>query len=401
LALVFLTTVVTATVGVYVLPPIYRASATVVVEPMKARSLRAETYVGQVDTIEAINTEMAIVLSRTVMQNAVDKLKLPERTERTSPLSRAMRGLRGTLTTLGLLPEVERREQWIGALLRDVQTRPTVNSSIFTVSYSHEDPRLATEIVNAVTDEYLGHHFAIYAEKGVADLYRAQMDLSKERLDAARADLERYKVEKAVAAAGPRKERLAIEMTNLRERVSRFNLEMKELVARAEAGDPRLALLKAKIRTTEEDLGRVRSQLAALESAEAKAGEVEVTVKAQEKNYLAYREQFERASISSAGSKNVVNVRVVDYASVPARPRFSRLFLIAVAAALGAVLAVGLAMVREHFDHRVVTPAMAERALGVPVLGSIERLRNRARPGTAGATGGEAGAERGSQSRGS
>jgi len=37
----------------------------------------------------------------------------------------------------------------------------------------------------------------------------------------------------------------------------------------------------------------------------------------------------------------------------------------------------------------------------VPVLGSIERLRNGARPGTAGATGEEAGAERGSHSRGS
>jgi uncharacterized protein involved in exopolysaccharide biosynthesis len=361
-------------VGVYVLAPSYRATASLVVEPMKSPSIRAELAAGRVETAEVINTEMAIVLSRTVMENAVDKLRLADRPQRVTAVSRTADRVRGALEDLGLVTALDRRERWIIGLMKDITAKPTVSSNVFTIRYQHEDPQLAADIVNAVTDEYLSHHVAIYSDKGVVDFYRVQMDQAKEKLDTARAALDRYKSVNTLAAAAARKERLVEETTGVRERISRMNLELTEAAARYGNSHERAVLLREKLRTSQDEVSRLRAQLQELERAEARSLEMEGMVKAQEKTYLAYRDQFDHASLSTAGNKNVVNVRILDHAHVPARPVFSRLFLILVAALAGAVLAVLVAMVREYFDQRV-TPALAEQILGVPVLGSIERGR--------------------------
>jgi uncharacterized protein involved in exopolysaccharide biosynthesis len=361
-----------ATIGVYVLAPVYGASSTVVVEPSKVPSLRTEAYPAQVDPMEVLNTEMAIVLSRTVVQNVVDRLKLPDRLGRRSALSSVTHGLRVALQTVGLLDAVAPRERWIENLQRDVKVRPIANSNAFTIRYSDADPRLAADLVNAVTDEYLQHHFGIYSEKRVADFYRTQMALAQERLRAGRQALERFKTERALAAVPAQKTQLAEEIRSVRERASKLRLDLTELAARFGEGDQRVGVVRAKIRASEAEIGHLAQQLQTLETAEAQAAEMEVVVKAHERSYLAYQDQFDRASISAAGDKNVVNVRVVDYASVPARPAYSRLFLIGVATGVGLLLGLVAAMVREYFDHRVVTPALAEKLLGVPVLGFIE-----------------------------
>lgn len=374
MVLVFAAVVGLVTVGVYVLAPSYRATASLVVEPMKSPSIRTELAAGRIETAEVINTEMAIVLSRTVMENAVDKLRLADRPQRVTAVSRTADRVRGALEDLGLVTALDRRERWIIGLMKDITAKPTVSSNVFTIRYQHEDPQLAADIVNAVTDEYLSHHVAIYSDKGVVDFYRVQMDQAKDKLDTARAALDRYKSVNTLAAAAARKERLVEETTGVRERISRMNLELTEAAARYGNSHERAVLLREKLRTSQDEVTRLRAQLQELERAEARSLEMEGMVKAQEKTYLAYRDQFDHASLSTAGNKNVVNVRILDHAHVPARPVFSRLFLILVATLAGAVLAVLVAMVREYFDQRV-TPALAEQILGVPVLGSIERGR--------------------------
>jgi uncharacterized protein involved in exopolysaccharide biosynthesis len=372
---VFVTMVGLVTTGVYVLPETYRATAAVIVEPMKSPSIRVETYAGRVETAEIINTEMAIAASRTVMTNVVDRLRLPERPRRDTVISRTLQRLQATLADLGLVRALDRRERWIRGLMADVTVKPTVSSNVFTIRYEYEDPQMAADIVNGVTDEYFSRHVTIYSDKGVVDFYRKQMDQAKAKLDVARADLERYKAEKTLAAAAARKDRLVTEVTGVRERISRMNLELTEVAARFGNADQRAALLREKLRTSADEMTRLQLQLEELERAEAKALAMEVGVKAQEKTYLAYRDGFDHASLSTAANENVANVRILDYADVPARPMFSRLFLILVAALAGTVLAVLIAMVREYFDHRVMTPTLAEEILGVPVLGSIERGR--------------------------
>ena len=64
---------------------------------------------------------------------------------------------------------------------------------------------------------------------------------------------------------------------------------------------------------------------------------------------------------------------------MPARPTRSRMFFIKVAILGGFMLAVLIAFLREYFDMRLKRPEEAERALGVPVMGSIGKRRALAR----------------------
>ena len=100
---------------------------------------------------------------------------------------------------------------------------------------------------------------------------------------------------------------------------------------------------------------------------------MEKAVASQDEIYRAEQEKFNRAVVNTVGDRNMVNVRVVDYAEVPVQPRFSRLFLIFVAIIGGALLSIANAMLREYFDDSIESPEDAEAAIGVPVLGSIER----------------------------
>ena len=368
---VFFGVVTLVTLLVYFLPSSYTALSTVLVEHTKAPSMRSEMYPGA-EMIEVINTEVAIVLSRTVMEHVADRLKLDQLPTKDTTVLRVVRRVQDALIEIGLLDPVSKREQWIGSLLRDVKVKPTVSSNIFTVKYATEDPQLAADIVNAITDEYLSHHMKIYSQQGIAEFYRGQMDEAKRELDRLRVVLEDYKTFASLAATTAKKDRLVTEIGTMRERVALLNLELTDTLSKYDRQHPKAVLIQTKISATEDRIAVVRKQLQDLDRAETQALTMEATIKSQEESYRSYREQYNHAAQNAIDNRNVVNARVVDYADVPARPPFSRMFLIFIAVVGGLVISLVIAMIREYFDHRVSTPEVAERVLGVPVYGSIQ-----------------------------
>ena len=66
------------------------------------------------------------------------------------------------------------------------------------------------------------------------------------------------------------------------------------------------------------------------------------------------------------------NVQVIDQALVPQFPVKPRpMFNMAVAGVLGAMLGLGIILVREYFDDTIKTTEDIERYLQLPVLGTI------------------------------
>jgi uncharacterized protein involved in exopolysaccharide biosynthesis len=368
--------VMLVTVLVYLLPPTYTALSSVLVEHTQGPSMRAEVHAGS-EMIEVINTESQIISSRSVMQAVVDTLKLPELPEQDTTLSRLIGHVSDYLISIGLIDAVSKREKWIAGLLHDVKVKPVVNSNIIMIKYAHEDPQLATDIVNAITNQYLANHLRIYSQAAVAEFYQAQMDEAKTEMDRLREGLETYKASASLGAASAKKDRLVTEMGNLRERVGTLNLELTEVLTKYETDHPKVGLVRSKITDTENRISGVRKQIEVLERANGRTVDMEMMIKTQEETYRSYREQYRRASQNAIDNRNIVNVRVVDYAAVPAKPSFSRLFLIFIAIAGGTLLSVVIAMIREYFDHRVTTPEVVEQVLGVPVFGSIKKFRPR------------------------
>lgn len=81
--------------------------------------------------------------------------------------------------------------------------------------------------------------------------------------------------------------------------------------------------------------------------------------------------------IGVAGGVGVNNVAIVDPAEIPNRPSSPRLVLnLALALILGCGLGVLAALALEQIDEAIVDPADIQKELGVPLLGSVPKLRD-------------------------
>ena len=112
-----------------------------------------------------------------------------------------------------------------------------------------------------------------------------------------------------------------------------------------------------------------------MDSRQSTIDDLQVLISSQEKIILDYKTRFEEERARESAPENMVNASVIEYAAVPARPMLSRMFFIKVGILGGFLLAVLIAFLREYFDTRVASPEAAERALGVPVMGSIAKAR--------------------------
>ena len=88
--------------------------------------------------------------------------------------------------------------------------------------------------------------------------------------------------------------------------------------------------------------------------------------------YRTHKEIYEEARLNKRSNPELINVRLVEYSSVPPKPTRPHLFFIAISVLASLPLAV--AFIPEYLDHCVNDPETAERALGISGLGSVEQF---------------------------
>jgi len=368
-----LVVVAVTTALVYLFPQTYRATATVLVERNKAPSMRTKPYFG-LEMVEVMNTEMAIVHSRTVMEAVVDRLHLDAPPLHRSALSQTIHRLKAWLADLGLISQGSDRKGWIHGLTRRVRTKAEVNANIFTIRYGSDNPELAAKIVNAVTDAYLAHHLRIYSVGSTIEFYRKQVERGQAELDRGRAALEAFKEQHALSATTARKNGLVEEMGQLREEEAEVKTKLAEVLSHYAPPHPKVRLQQDRIVSINTRLRELKKNLEELERDQARAEEMAMVIRSQEETYLSYLKRLEEAKSGNAENVSMANIRVIDYAVSPEKPRFPRILFILASVVAGILLALLIALVRESFDHRVLTPEAAEAALGVSVVGSIRRF---------------------------
>jgi uncharacterized protein involved in exopolysaccharide biosynthesis len=369
----FLVVVAVTTILVYLFPQTYIATTTVLVERNKAPSMRTEPYFG-LEMTEVMNTEMAIVHSRTVMEAVVDRLHLDTPSLHRSALSQAIHRLKARLAGLGLINQGSEREGWIHGLVRRVRTKAKVNANIFTIRYGSDNPELAAKIVNAVTDAYLAHHLRIYSVGSTIEFYRKQVERAQAGLDRGRSALEAFKEQHALSATTARKNGLVEEMGQLREEEAGVEAKLAEVLSHYAPSHPKARLQQERLVSIYARLNELRNKLEDLERNQVRAEEMAMVVRSQEETYLSYLKKLEEAKSGNAENVSMANIRVIDYAVSPEKPRFPRILFILASVVAGTLRAVLIARGRESFDHRVLTPEAAEAALGVSVVGSIRRF---------------------------
>ncbi len=149
----------------YISPQGFQAQSSILVERTKA-PVAATSDFRAPERDEAMNTEVQILMSRPVLEAVVDELRLAE--PKDEPAGPTLKDrIRGWLIEAGLKTRTDPRERWIETLTQELGAKPVVDSSVLIVSFSSNDPRVAMNVVNAVTDAFIDHRRGVYSSRGL------------------------------------------------------------------------------------------------------------------------------------------------------------------------------------------------------------------------------------------
>jgi uncharacterized protein involved in exopolysaccharide biosynthesis len=368
----FVFVVAAAVAFVYLLPQKYDASASVLIESNRAPVMRSNPVLG-IEEISVLNSEMAIIRSRTVLGAAVDKVGVGKSNEPPSTVELWLLAAAAWMEEVGLRQPRTPRESMIEALEDDLDVEPVPASNVILLSLRGKSPQATAALVNAVTDAYIAQHLRIFSSVSNAAVLRQQLARLGQDLDLRRKELQLYKKQGAVYALPETRQALARLQGDLVLEINRARSELAEARSQFGANHTRVGLAHAKLANFERELKQTADKLKGLEAQEGRVREMEVGIASLEKSYSEFQSRYEEQRLDTLANPDVVNVRVIEYAEVPTRPGHSRLFYIVLAAAGGLLLSVVIALIREYFDHRVNDPDRVQHLLGVPTLGSLER----------------------------
>lgn len=208
---IFLITVATATVGVFLMRPVYEASAKVLLNREVSESiLKMAPWIPLMRTFELeeeINSEIELIKSRTVIEAVIDRIDQKALVEETSVPPETSRvsvpGAQG-----GEMVSEQSRLDRILALQRAVVAEPVKKSDVIQIRYSSYDPQMAMEIANSVAEAYIDCRAKIYRPTGAADFFEEQIEVAKHNLDQLESALKDYREQEALLSYDEQKSML-------------------------------------------------------------------------------------------------------------------------------------------------------------------------------------------------
>ncbi|MCK4597853.1 hypothetical protein KAU04_07415, partial [bacterium] len=198
---IFLITVATVTIGVFLSTPIYESSTKVMLnrEVSEAVLRVAPWYplMRRFELEEEINSEIELIKSRTVVEAAIEKLDLEVAAQDIS--SPQATSTEDVTATEGEGKDSEQsRESRILALQKDIVAEPVKKSDIIQIRYSSPDPKRAMDVANAVAEMYIEYRAKIYRASGAVDFFDEQIEIARRNLHQLESALKDYREQEAL-----------------------------------------------------------------------------------------------------------------------------------------------------------------------------------------------------------
>jgi polysaccharide biosynthesis transport protein len=422
-------TVASAWVFVLISTPIYRATATVLIEPNSPRVVDIKDVTpGTGSAPDYFMTQIKIIQSRDIVNGVIERLKLGER-----------------------IPEIRWARDPYGPFLNFLFVDPIKNTQLVTVSFESPDAKLAAEVANAVAGGYVKYNVdmklrmaqeagawlqqqvgglvakadrataALQAYQTKADLLgiqeqrqivtqkilahdRAHLDSQTQRQTAESKLREITRILKDPVAADAmftviddpmiRKLKneasdLLAERAKLRELYSAKHPDRITIEAQIKHVDERIREEVGKLRQAAENeyqvakareagmaasLSELRHAAQQLVSKEAEAQMLQREKESSDELVATFIKRMKETGLQAGLDVN--NVRVVEAATLPTFPARPKVFLVRIlSVVLGLGLGIGSAFVAESLDNRVRSPEDVERVLGVPIIGLVPAFK--------------------------
>lgn len=419
--------------------PQYRSTAVVILETNQDQIVDLQSVVGGLtgDTSE-VNSEVEVLLARSLMGKVVDRLELvndPEFnralreqsfTDRLQDQVKDILGIEETVVTLSPDEAAQRtRDAVITSLLSAVNVRNVPLSLVFQITVETENAKKSALIADTLVELYILNQIevkfeateqaTIWLSERVAELQttleNAEAEVSEfsattelVSVDGLRA-LERQikEMRDRIQAAAVAREATSAELSALEgastralraeladdAQLTRFLPRVENDETIATAFDTRFALV---LQRAQLDLTRADQQLAALRTSEVDLSEqasrqsedliaLQQMSREAEATRVLYEYFLNRLNETSAQQGiQQADSRILSNAVVPIEPSEPRKPLIlAISAVLGLMLGAGLVLLREMRSNSFRTAQDLERATGYTVLGQIPAMPSRSR----------------------
>lgn len=367
--------VVATTVGLlYLIAPVYGATGSVLVERNRSPNMRTEFQPG-LEMIEVINTEAHLAVSHTVLSAAVDELKPYVRTSPPSSFRTAVENLRKQLDSIGLVTYLPPRDRWVRRLSKTVEAKAVPNSNVITITYFDEDPARAAAIVNEIVEAYLEARSQIYRSSGEVTLYRKQLEDVTSRIASRRRELDDIRAALASTSDDAGTRSLELQTDSLNRELATIKRELDELKTRFQPEHPRIVSMQARADSVQSQLDSVLAKMEQETLLTARTDQLNMLIDADAETFRSLKSRLDDAELSEIADQQLRNVRRVDVAEPPVKPRFERLLLIILSIPLGLFLGFAIAFIKEYFDDSVENLREAETAMKLPGFGSVGRFR--------------------------
>jgi uncharacterized protein involved in exopolysaccharide biosynthesis len=382
----------------FLLPTRYSAMAVLLVRPQQPIKTGAEKEnkeflnfpIGGASSVEtASKTYIELIKSPGLIGEVVQQLKLDQEDEDTATGS----DLLSRLLPTGLKPaDLKKSMQDLMSVLRygsvieddpvtkaikqvsnDLTFEAVLDTYTFQIKYTNNDPVRAAEVANATATALIGFVNDLRLSEGrrQSENLRAELDRTREKMEAARLRLENYKQAHSVFLYEP-------EYTAKLRVLGDLKVELAKAEAALGSGQNTLASgsLAARRATLMRSIVDREAELVPLPRIERELKELEQELNHTVAAYEIIEKQFMQVDLNQ--SYTMPEVRLVSEAAVPKIPSSPRRVMLTAASFIGGlVVAIGLALLLEYLNRKIRGVREIEEFVGIKVLATVPRISRR------------------------
>lgn len=212
--LIFLTVVVTVTIGSFLMPPVYEASSKILIKfgrenvylPTSPAASGSPPILFDSSREERINSEVEILKGRNLIEKVLTDLGVktiyPDIDKK--PLI--------PIPSLSVLSPLD---QATLIFEKKLTVEGVKKSDIIDIRFQHKEPAIAAQVVNKLIDAFLDHHLTVYKQSQQYNFFDDQVKLLQSKLKESENELETFRKQNTISSLAEQKTLLLKQIADL------------------------------------------------------------------------------------------------------------------------------------------------------------------------------------------
>jgi len=372
---------------VFSITPVYKATATLLIEPQQAKLPSIEDLYGLAGKDKQYYlTQLEMLKSRKLAEVVIDQLLLMKNTEFV-PLKDAvsynpLNLLRTWLASMGVSDDEadkvdHTRDLVVAAFQGRLHVALIKDTQMITVEFESESAVLAARIANALAKAYIDDQLGSRVEmtRQATGWLEQRLKVLKANLQVSERSLQDYMEKNHLVDVKGVGTLTAKELEDLTTKMVDARAKYSELSKRYGARHPKMIAARSELEASKRELSRGKTRIQSIGRKEVQLRELQRQVDSNRQLYDTFLSRLKEAS--QAVDLQAANARVSDPAVAPIAPfKPKKRLILALAFFASLMMGVLLAFLHEALDKTIKRADEIEAKLGLPLLGILPLIKS-------------------------